>query len=166
MGYKNKIVLLEMLHIFVRKTPQNGFFLSQWEKKTTHFLGNIVKSQNSFLRAEIWRFKAAKNSHHQCFEGKLAEASLTQKMALTIMATWWPFSMANDGVCKSKSALDMQSFSGAMCEAGRGWLSTCGEEGAKTKYKLADTSGFIWTQEFCFSELTNLWVAVLLSFER
>lgn len=53
MGYKNKIVLLEMQHIFVRKTPQNGFFLSQWEKKTTHFLGNIVKLQNSFLRAEI-----------------------------------------------------------------------------------------------------------------
>ena len=55
MGYKNKIVLLEMQHIFVRKTPQNGFFLS-WAGggwTNTHFLGNIVKSQVSFLRAEI-----------------------------------------------------------------------------------------------------------------
>lgn len=46
MGYKNKIVLLEMQHIFVRKTPQNGFFsFPVWGGETnTHFLGNIVKS--------------------------------------------------------------------------------------------------------------------------
>ena len=69
-------------------------------------------------------------------------------------------------MCNNKNVPDMQSFSGAVREAGRGRLSARGEEGAKTKYRLVTPQGLFGPKSSPPLELTNLCVAVLSSVER
>lgn len=141
------------------------FFFSS--RSNTHLSGNTDKAQNSFPRTEIWGFMAGKSPKASPLTRNRHVLHLNNT-ARQSTATWWPFSTAANGRCDNQSFPATEHLSDVTCDTGRGRLPGCvGEEGAGAKYRLADTSRVVWTQEFCFPETyTPVCCCVLFSFER